>query len=225
VALTSIDETSDLHVWDLARKNLTQLTFDPAQDQAPLWTSDSQRLVFSSARSGVPNLYVQPADGTGSATRLIESPKSQFATSITPDGTRVIIAETTTTQARDLRLLTLTPTPRVEALIETRADERGGVVSPDGRWLAYESNSSGRYEIYVTPFPAVGDGVWKISSAGGVQPLWGPRAQELFYVAPDGALMAVSGEARAASGPPSRRFGCSRDATSRAQATRFATTT
>ena len=95
----------------------------------------------------------------------------------------------------------------MEPLIETRFDERGGVVSPDGRWLAYESNSSGRYEIYVRPFPAVGDGLWKISSAGGVQPLWAPRGRELFYVAPDGALMGVSGEARAASwsaGAPAR---------------------
>ncbi len=133
---------------------LTQLTFDPGLDQAPLWTPDSQRLLFSSGGggAGVPNLYVQPADGTGSATRLTDSPNPQFATSITPDGTRVIIAETAP-KARDLRLLTLTPTLRAESLIETRFDERGGVVSPDGRWLAYESNSAGRTRSTSGRFP------------------------------------------------------------------------
>ena len=95
----------------------------------------------------------EPADGTGSATRLTDSLNPQFATSITPDGTRVIIVETTPTQARDLRLLTLTPTPPVEPLVETRFDERGGVVSSDGRWLAYESNSSGRYRSTSGRFP------------------------------------------------------------------------
>jgi eukaryotic-like serine/threonine-protein kinase len=110
--------------------------------------------------------------------------------------------------------LTLTPTPRVEPLIETRFDERGGVVSPDGRWLAYESNRAGLSEIYVRPFPAVGDGLWKISSAGGVQPLWAPRGQELFYVAPDGTIMGVSVEPAVPVGPAARWLGCLRDATS-----------
>ena len=208
VVLVSADEEQDLWVWDLARTTLTRLTFDPSLDQAPVWTPDSRRLFFSSARaSGESNLYVQPADGTGSATRLTHSPNPKFATSITPDGTRLVFFETTPTQARELRLLTLTPTPRVEPLVETRLDERGGVVSPDGRWLAYESNSSGRYEIYVRKFPAVGDGLWQISTAGGVQPLWAPRGRELFYVAPGGALMAVSVEALGASwsaGAPAR---------------------
>jgi eukaryotic-like serine/threonine-protein kinase len=90
-----------------------------------------------------------------------------------------------------MRLLTLTRTPRVDPLLVTRFEERGGIVSPDGRWLAYESNSSGRYEIYVRPFPRVGDGQWQISNAGGEQPLWARSGQELFYVASDGALMTV----------------------------------
>jgi serine/threonine-protein kinase len=90
-----------------------------------------------------------------------------------------------------LRLLTLTPPGRVEPLLETPFDERGGIVSPDGRWLAYESNTAGRYEIYVRPFPKVGAGQWQVSNAGGVQPLWARTGRELFYVAPDGALMTV----------------------------------
>ena len=95
--------------------------------------------------------------------------------------------------------LTLDGTRHVEPLIQTPADERNGIVSPNGRWLVYESNSSGRFEIYVRPFPNVNSGQqWKISAAGGVRPLWTQSGQELFYVAPDGALMAVRVDAREA---------------------------
>ena len=95
---------------------------------------------------------------------------------------RLSLYEATSSQGRDLRLLTFTPTVQVAPLVESRFEERGGIVSPDGRWLVYDSNSSGRYEIYVRPFPAVGEGLWQVSTAGGAYPLWAPRGQELFYV-------------------------------------------
>jgi serine/threonine-protein kinase len=81
-------------------------------------------------------------------------------------------------------------------LLETRFEERGGIVSPDGRWLAYESNSAGRFEIYVRPFPNVSDGQWLVSNAGGVQPLWARSGRELFYVAPNGSLLTVPVDSR-----------------------------
>ena len=155
---SAADQEHDLWLWDLARATLTRLTFEPGTDYIPVWTPDGQRLLFSSDRAGAQNLYVQAADGTGSATRLTESANQQIPTGTTADGTRVVFQELTPTRQRDLRLLTLTPTPRVEPLLETPFDERGGIVSPDGRWLAYESNSSGRFEIYVRPFPNVGAG-------------------------------------------------------------------
>ena len=219
VALYSADQEQDLWVWDLARATLRRLTSEPGSDWAPVWTPDGRRLLFASDRAGgVSNVYVQAADGTGSATRLTESANGQYPTGITTDGTRVVFHETTATRGFDLRLLTLTPAlpsrpepgrgtagpgrgepvepRRVEPLIETRFDERVGIVSPDGRWLAYESNSTGRYEIYVRPFPAVGDGQWLVSNAGGAKPLWAHSDRELFYVAPDGALMTVPVEPR-----------------------------
>jgi serine/threonine-protein kinase len=75
---------------------------------------------------------------------------------------------------------------------------RNGIVSPDGRWLAYEANDSGRYEIYVRPFPDVNSGHWQVSTEGGTRPLWAPSGQELFYLSPTGALMRVGVER----GPP-----------------------
>jgi Tol biopolymer transport system component len=190
VVLASQDEEQDLWVWSLTRTTLTRLTLDAAREINPIWTPDSQRLIFSSTRAGPDNLFVQAADGTGTATRLTESSNTQYPTGITPDSTQVIFSENTS-QQRNIWLLKLTPTPRVAPLIETPFDERGGSVSPDGRWLAYESNRSGRYEIFVTPFPAVNNAIWQISTGGGVQPLWAPSGRELFYVGPDGALMTV----------------------------------
>ena len=87
-------------------------------------------------------------------------------------------------------MVALDGTRRVQSLLNHPSVERNGIVSPDGRWLAYESDSSGRFEIYVRPFPNVDAGQWLISTAGGTRPLWAPNGQELFYVAPGGALMA-----------------------------------
>ena len=80
--------------------------------------------------------------------------------------------------------------------MQTRFEERNGAVSPDGRWLAYESDASGRLEVYVRPFPNAADGQWQVSTTGGSQPLRAPSGRELFYFALDGTLMAVPVEAR-----------------------------
>ena len=104
-------------------------------------------------------------------------------------------------------MLALDGTRRVQPLLQTPSVERNGVVSPDGRWLAYESDSSGQFEIYVGPFPNVSAGQWLISTAGGTRPLWAPNGHELFYVAPDGALMAVRVDPRGgkwSSGSPAK---------------------
>ena len=149
-----------------------------------MWTPDGRRLVFYSQRGREPGLFWQLADGTGTAERLtIGAPPS----GVTPDGRQVLFAPAGN---RDLAMVALDGTRRVQSLLRDPSVERNGIVSPDGRWLAYESDSSGRFEIYVRPFPNVGAGQWLISTAGGTRPLWAPNGQELFYVAPGGALMA-----------------------------------
>jgi serine/threonine protein kinase len=189
----SVFNAGDIWIWDLARARLTAGTLDGGIIST--WTPDSARLIFSSVRAGgSANLYVQSSDGTGTATRLTDGPNSQHPTGVTPDGSQIVLNEATATQQGDIRLLTLSETPQVTGLIGTRFDERGGIVSPNGRYLAYESNRSGAYEIYVQPFPDVDGGLWPVSTAGGVQPLWARSGRELFYVAPDGALMAVAVE-------------------------------
>jgi serine/threonine-protein kinase len=118
-------------------------------------------------------------------------------TSVSADGSRVIVHQDAADGVQDLRMLMRNPSPpggwREQTLVATRFWDRGGILSPDNRWLAYESDSSGKYEIYVRPFPNVDAGQWQISQGGGVQALWSKDGTELFYVSfDDGALMKVS---------------------------------
>ena len=198
IAIFSRDQENDLWIWDLRRATLTRLTLDPRQDSFPVWTPDGGRIVFSSTRGGATNLWWQAADGTGAAERLTTSSNAQFVTGITPDGAAVVFDESTPTMGRDLLQLALDGTRRVTPLLQTKFDERNGIVSPDGRWLAYESNSSGSFEIYVRPFPIVGGGQWQISTAGGRQPLWARSGKELFYLGADGMLLRAPVEASGA---------------------------
>jgi serine/threonine-protein kinase len=202
VAVAIEDQENDIWVWDLTRRTLGRLTFGLAADFAPVWTPDGHRLVFFSQRDGESGVFWQPADRPGGAEKLATgAPPS----GVTPDGTQVIFGYGGN---QDLMMLSLDGTRRVQPLLTgTPAVERNGVVSRDGRWLAYESDSAGRFEIYVRPFPNASAGQWLISTAGGTRPLWAPNGQELFYVAPDGALMAVRahpGDDRWSSGSPTK---------------------
>jgi len=200
VALSSLDEEQDLWIWDLRRAMLTRQTVDPGQDWFPVWTPDGRRIIFSSSRSGQFNIWWQAADGTGTAERLTTNDHvQQFVTGITPDGKAVVFAEVgLSTMGVDLLQLVLDGTHRVTPLLQTKFDERNGIVSPDGRWLAYESNSSGRFEIYVRPFPNVGGGQWQVSTTGATRPLWARSGKELFYIGADGTLLRVPVEASGA---------------------------
>jgi serine/threonine-protein kinase len=196
VAMSDGAQPSDLWVLHLSPPRIVRVTDDPADDENPAWTSDG-RLFFASTRIGsVYRLFVQPGDGTGRATSLLEGRTTQLAPKPGRNDTEVVFTEVTTVNRGDIKLLSLR-TGEVTSLVESRADERDGEVSPDGRWLAYESNQSGRFEVYVQPFPTLGTGhVMPISADGGVQPVWARNGKELFYVAPDGGLMSVAVQTR-----------------------------
>ena len=135
---------------------------------------------------------MQAADRTGVITRLTESANAQFPTSVSPDGTRLVFTGiATATAAGDVLQLRLDGRQTVTPLVQTPFSERNGEVSPDGRWLAYEANDSGRFEIYVRPFPDVAKGLWQVSTDGGTRPLWARNGQELFYLTSTGTLMHV----------------------------------
>jgi serine/threonine-protein kinase len=191
VAMFAVDQEYDLWLWDLGRSTLTRATFAVGGDVFPVWTTDGRRLVFSSERAGTMNLYSQAANGTGAVERLTDSPNIQIPTSASPDGDRLIFTEVSPKTAEDVMQIELDGRHRIMPLVQSPFAERNGIVSPDRRWLAYEANDSGRFEIYVRPFPDVGSGHWQVSMGGGSRPLWTRGGQELVYVAPTGALMRV----------------------------------
>jgi Tol biopolymer transport system component len=162
---------------------------DPAGDWAPMWT-DARHLAYFSGREGG-GVFWQLVDGSGGAERLSAGgPPS----GVTPGGGQVLFG---TVGNQDILMVALDGTRRVHHLLENPPVERNGVVSPNERWLAYEElDRDGQFEVYVRPFPNVNDGQWKISTAGGTRPVWARSGQELFYVAPDGGLMAVRTDPR-----------------------------
>ena len=180
VALDVRDEQNDIWVWDLARHTLTRLTFDPGLNRGGVWTPDGRRIVFSAVRDGGENLYWQMADGSGTPEQLTKSERLFFPTSFSPDGTRLVFDRST--PPYDIAVLTLDGERQIKSLLQTPFNEMSAEVSPDGRWLAYQSNESGRPEVYVRPFPDVNAGRWQISTDGGTRPMWARSGRELFYL-------------------------------------------
>ena len=186
------DQEDDLWVWDFARETLTRLTFDTGGDRFAEWMPDGQNVVFSSGRSGAINLYRKAVDGTGVVERLSESANRHYPHTFTPDGSRLVFLEMSQDfRSPRLAVLTLDGEPAVEPLLDTGFFLDDAHLSPNGRWLAYESDASGVDEIYVRPFPNVDEGRWQISSGGGGDALWGPDGHELFFKTPAGELMRV----------------------------------
>ena len=198
LAVGTNDEEVDIWTWDFRHgPPLTRLTTDPDVDIAPIWTSDGRRIIFASGRlGGVMNLWWQAADGTATAERLTTSPDRQAASSVTPDG-EVLFDDQAPSTGVDIMRLPLRGDRHPVVILQTKANEHNAIVSRDGHWMAYESDSSGHAEIYVRPYPNVEAGPRQVSPAGGTRPLWARNGKELFYVALDGALMRVPVEATA----------------------------
>jgi len=175
------EQQNDIWIWEFASETLTRLTVDPLSDRQPIWSPDARYVVFSSDRTGSVSLFRMLADGTGEPEQLTDGPGFPYATSFTPDGARLVYWQTSPQTGLDLGLLTLDGDRSPTALLATGFDERNAEVSPDGRWLAYQSNDSGRNEVYVLPFPDVESGRWKVSGDGGTRPMWRPDGRELFY--------------------------------------------
>jgi serine/threonine-protein kinase len=185
-----VGSTSDNDIWvyDLLRGTTSRLTFDPADNDSPFWTPDGQRVVFSSDRDGG-GLYSKAANGTGQVESLLTGQDSVFGYFFSPDGDRLVFGRRG--EGWDIHVLS-TEDGTTQALIEGPGDQEFPSISPDGRWIAYDSNESGRKEVYVRPFPEVGSGKWQISRSIGVEPRWGPQGKEIFFLSPDNTMMAVT---------------------------------
>jgi len=180
IALDARDEQSDIWVWHARRRNLMRLTFDPGENISPVWTPDGTRIAFGGELSdGGPGLFWTRADGAGTVERLTSERAVPTPTAFTPDGGRLLFHSVN--NLRDIAVVTLTGRRNGELLLQTAFDEANAEVSPDGKWLAYQSDESGSLEIYVRPFPNIMAGRWQVSSDGGSRPKWARNGRALFY--------------------------------------------
>ena len=181
VAITTID-TRQVWTYDLARDALSPVTSDGNSDYG-IFAPDGKRIVFRSG-AGEGNLYWKAADGSGAATHLVTSTRSLTPASWSPDGTLALVEEGDNEgkDAFQFDIVVLSTGDRkTRAVIHTASNEMTPEFSPDGRWLAYVSNESGRHEVYVQPYPGPGER-HLISTRGGEQPAWNANGPELFYV-------------------------------------------
>jgi Tol biopolymer transport system component len=195
---------------DLVRGGLTPFTFDPAGDGTPLWSPDGKKIAFASAGREGPaaNLYQKPSSGAGPEELLLETPKNKFLQDWSKDGRFLLYLELDPRTGRDLWALPTAGNDRKPiVVVNTPFDELKGQFSPDGHWVAYQTNESGRFEIVVQPFPGP-TGKRRVSTGGGTQPRWRADGKELYFIASDGKLMAapITSGAAFAAGPPAPLF-------------------
>ncbi|MGH9852694.1 MAG: TolB family protein, partial [Blastocatellia bacterium] len=171
--------------------NAGRFTFDPANDQFPIWSPDGSRIVWASDRSGWFHLYEKNADNPGQDALLLQNEYFKFPTDWSRDERYLIYRQIDPKSRNDLWVLPLFGERKPFPFLQTADNEASGVVSPDGKWMAYISDMSGRYEVYVESFPGHG-GKRQVSTAGGTGPQWRRDGRELYYHALDGKLMAVS---------------------------------
>jgi Tol biopolymer transport system component/predicted Ser/Thr protein kinase len=184
---------NDIWLYDVARGLPTRFTFDPANEFDAVWSPDERTIVFNSDRRGHFDLFRKSANGSGAEEPVYTNNLEKRPTSISPDDKFLLyhtVGDPKT--GYDLWILPepLGPvgTAKPYALLQSQSNESQGMFSPDGHWIVYQSDETGRYEIYVVPFPGSG-GKRQISTSGGVQPRWRADGKEIFYIAADLRLM------------------------------------
>ena len=183
-AVCSREGDMDVWIYGVDRGTLVRFTLDPSEDETPVWTPDGRRLAFR--RGG--KIFWRAADGSGSEELLATSTLNWHLGSFSPDG-RLLVLNAIGASGEDIYTLTLGPKATLQPLLQTSSNERSPAVSPDGRWLAYSSDETGRDEIYVQSFSGPGGKV-QVSTEGGGNPVWARNGRELFYRSGD-RMMAV----------------------------------
>ena len=196
----TVQGNQDIWVLDQARGAPARLTVNPAPDVLPVWSPDESAIAFRSNRGNTLDIYTTAATAEGGDTLLLkasalgESTTNVSASDWSRDGRWLLLWVVYQTESRDLWALPMdTPNRKPQLILGTRFDESNAKMSPDGRWIMYQTNESGRFEIAVRAFPT-GERVWQVSRSGGFHGRWSRDGKELYFVAPDGMLMAVAAD-------------------------------
>ncbi len=187
-------ETGNVDIWlvDLARGVPTRLTFNPAADWGAIWSPDGGQIVYDSSRTGRGDLYIKSSNGGENAKLLLASSAQMFPTDWSRDGRFIAIQQRDPkeTTGWDIWILPLTGARKPYPFLQTQFNEGDAHFSPNGRWLAYRSDESGMFEVYITSFPGPG-GKWQVSSGGAFGVRWRSDGKGLYYRGPEGKLMEV----------------------------------
>jgi len=201
------DTNWDVWVYDLEREVATRITFGERYEADPIWSPDGQWIAYEGEVDGKDGVFKKRADGTGDAEAVIapEALTYPAPTSWAPDGRSITVQADGGGGRSDLFVVAADGKSKPEPVLKTPWDETGGAVAPDGRWLAYTSDETGRREVFVMSFPpGAGGGKWQISDGGGAQPRWSRDGRELFFRTDEGVMsarIAVEGSSVRASKP------------------------
>jgi Tol biopolymer transport system component len=179
----------ELWIYEIARNIRTRFTFG-SSSWVPSWSPDGSELVFTSIRNGRYGLYRKSLGGPGEERLLIDSEGAIFPEGWSPDGKLLAFDRQSPDTSYDVWILPLYSEREPYPFVQTEFEDAGAAFSPDGQWLAYQSNEKGRWEVYVTPFPGPGR-KWQVSTGGGAWPRWREDGAEIFYHGLNGQLMAV----------------------------------
>ncbi len=187
-------QNRDVWVFDLLQRTQTRVTFDTTAAW-PVWSPDSRRIVytrFTEGSNGFPGqLYSLPADGSGTAEPLLQQPGQWKAVSFEPGGRGLLFSGRQKASTKEeIWRMGIERGAKPTQILATAFDNASPSLSPDGHWLAYATNESGRYEIYVRSYPGAG-GRWQVSLDGGTEPVWSPRGGEIFYRKDDDVMVAA----------------------------------
>jgi eukaryotic-like serine/threonine-protein kinase len=186
-------------VWLVDAVRMTRFTFDTSLDRFANWSPDGKWIAFDSNRKGHRDLYQKASNGAGSEQVLLETSQEKTVYSWSGDGRFLLYGFQDSKTGFDLWVLPVQGDRTPFAFVNAGFDQRQGAFSPDDRWIAYASNESGRFEVYVRPFlgpanaiaPSAASGQWQVSASGGIWPQWAANGKELYYMAPDSTLMAA----------------------------------
>jgi Tol biopolymer transport system component len=193
VAADALDQSAgpfDVWIYEIARGIRTRFTFDRSADNRPVWTPDGSQIVFSSSRRGAPDLYIKSITGTGDEQLLLQADGFQAPGSFSPDGRYLAYTTFGGSSRSDIWILPFSGDRKPIPFMQTEFLEEDPEFSPDGRWIAYSSSETGRYEIYVAPYPGPGR-KWQISANEGRLPRWRKDGRELYYLGSHNMITAV----------------------------------